>query len=219
MRLSNGPWWLWALLFFCWACIPANSSVHYKHHTKSRVLVVETRAFLPSHMSQVRQNEAIDRLGLHRYKNDKELRAAVKSGDLWSVPAGPWLSVSPRLPSNRRYVRPWVAGFLLIMGHNYRERFGSTLQVNSAVRTMQVQRSLLRWNHNAAPVHGDVASSHMAGATVDLQRSGLTLRQLFWIQDYLRRAGDRVIVIEELKEGSCFHIFINPPVEAPDVAH
>jgi hypothetical protein len=214
MRLR---WWILLLVLLTWDY--AHCSIHYTHGTlirhKHKALVVETRMFLPSHEAQLRQNEAIDEMGLHRYKNDKEMHLAVKSGELVAVPTGPWLSASPRLPKNRQYVRPWLRDFLLGMGYSYYLQFGSTIQVNSAVRTIQVQRSLLRWNPNAAPVHGEAASSHLAGATVDLQRRGLTLRQLFWIQNYLKLMGDRVIVIEELRE-PCFHVMILPEKEECD---
>jgi len=212
MRLR---WWILLFIVFVWAVIPAHCSVHYTHKPKHRALMVETRMFLPSHESQLRQNEAIDALGLHRYKNDKELRSAVKYGELVPLPVD--LFISKSLPKGRRYLRPWASDFLYDMGFAYGIEFGEEMQINSAVRTMQVQRSLRHWNPNAAPVHGEAASSHLAGATVDLQRRGLTLRQLFWIQNYLKRMGDRVIVIEELRAGSCIHIFIQPPVEAPDV--
>jgi hypothetical protein len=74
---------------------------------------------------------------------------------------------------------------------------------------MAVQRGLMRWNPNAAPIHGDVASSHLAGTTVDLERRRLTQEQIWWIEGYLLGMGDSVIVIEELRE-PCFHIMVLP---------
>ena len=59
------------------------------------------------------------------------------------------------------------------------------IQVNSAVRTVKVQKKLRRHNRNAAPADGDTASSHLAGVTVDLQRRGMTKDQIRWMEHYL----------------------------------
>ena len=80
--------------------------------------------------------------------------------------------------------------------------------MNSAVRTVRVQMRLLRWNHNAAPVHGEKASAHLAGIAVDLQRRGLTKEQMTFIQDKLLGLGNMVIVEEELKQ-PCFHVVVD----------
>jgi hypothetical protein len=185
---------------------PSYGKTHYRARRSPKV---ETRVFLPSRQSQLAQNAAIDRMGLSRYRNDRELEAAKRSGELVPLPTSGFLSVSNKLPCNRRYVRPWVTSFLIQMATAYYARFDVPLQVNSAVRTMAVQRGLMRWNPNAAPIHGDVASSHLAGTTVDLERRRLTQEQIWWIEGYLLGMGDSVIVIEELRE-PCFHIMVLP---------
>ena len=67
----------------------------------------------------------------------------------------------------------------------YYRQFHAQIQVNSAVRTVKVQKKLRRRNRNAAPAEGDTASSHLAGITVDLQRRGMTKEQIRFVERYL----------------------------------
>jgi hypothetical protein len=165
------------------------------------------RAFPPSHASLLAQNAEIDRLGLQRYENDEEVSAAVGRGDLVPIGTGSSLQVARSLPSNRRYCRPWTYDFLFNMSYDFWSAFGQPLQVNSAVRTVRVQRSLTHWNHNAAPAHGDTSSSHLAGLTVDIARRGLSKKQITWVENYLLARRDQVIVEEEIQQ-PCFHVCV-----------
>jgi len=170
----------------------------------------DARVFVPTHAAQLAQNAEIDRLGLHRFKDDRELRSAVREGVLVPLPTAQGIVIAKQLPANRRYVRPWVVDFLLGMATGYYLEFDIPLQVNSAVRTERIQRSLRHWNPNAAPIHGEAASSHLAGTTIDLARRGLSQKQVWWIEGYLLGMGaERVIVFEELRE-PCIHIFVKP---------
>jgi hypothetical protein len=164
-----------------------------------------SRAFPPSRASLLEQNAEIDRLGLQRYENDRDLSAAVERGDL--VPLTSTVCVARSLPTNRRYTRPWVNSFLDSIGSAYLAQFGKQLQVNSAVRTVKVQRCLAHWNRNAAPAHGDTASSHLAGLTVDIARRGLTKKQNTWIEQFLLGLGTGIIVEEEIHQ-PCFHVLV-----------
>ena len=65
----------------------------------------------------------------------------------------------------------------------YYKEFHEQIQVNSAVRTVLVQKKLRRHNRNAAPEKGETASSHLAGLTVDLQRRGMTKAQVKWMEE------------------------------------
>jgi len=135
------------------------------------------------------------------------LRELEKSGELVPIQETKALRIAPGLPRDRRYCKPWTLTFLQDLSYDYWIRFGVPIQVNSAVRTMTVQRRLLRVNRNAAPIHGEEASSHLAGLTVDVARRGLTQEQIIWLEIYLLTLGDQVIVIEELRE-PCFHVAV-----------
>lgn len=174
----------------------------------------ELRVFLPSRQSLLKQNAEINRLGLSRVKDDKELLALEASRDLVQIPQTKALRIASNIPQNRRYCRPWTLTFLQDLSYDYWMHFGVPIQLNSAVRTVRTQRGLLRWNRNAAPTHGDLASSHLAGLTVDIARRGLTQEQKRWIQIYLLSLGDSVIVEEELRYGGCFHICIKENYES-----
>jgi hypothetical protein len=74
---------------------------------------------------------------------------------------------------------------------------------------MDFQKKLRRYNKNAAPVEGEVASSHLSGATVDLARRYMTPKEVRWmeIQLFLLHIRGRVEVMEEHRQ-LCFHIMV-----------
>src|SRR5208337_4513977 len=113
-------------------------------------------------------------------------------------------------PTKRAYVRPWVVDMLVDLSHDFFVTFHAPLQVNSAVRTIQVQRGLLHWNRNAAPWHGETASAHLAGVAVDLERRRLSGAQKRWLEIRLLAlaAVGAVICEEELHPEQCFHIVV-----------
>lgn len=181
---------------------------HSKHKRKPKPLPY--RAFPPSHESLVLQNAEANRLGLERYADSKALSAAIEREDLVPLPVSVSLAVDKRLPPERRYCRPWVAAFLLDLSDAFYHDYHQPLLVDSAVRTVRVQRSLLRWNKNAAPAHGELESVHIAGIAVDIARRPLTGDQIRWLEfrlEYYHALG-LVIVEEELKQ-PCFHIVVS----------
>jgi hypothetical protein len=181
----------------------------HHHKRKHKTTWFDYRVFVPSHENLLSQNEMIDDLGLARVKNDAALREMVASDELVPITANQFVRICYKLDPKRRYVRPWVDYFLQDFGQEYYAKFGEPLQVNSAVRTERVQWHLIRINHNAAPVHGEAASAHLAGVAVDLQRRGLTQEQVRFIQQkllYLSKL-NMVIVEEELRQ-PCFHIVV-----------
>ena len=183
-------------------------AVHTKHRRKPRPLPY--RAFPPTRESLVLQNAEVNRLGLERYADSKALAAAVEREDLVPLPLSVSLAVDRRLDPHRRYCRPWVAAFLFDLSDAYYTEFHTPLLVDSAVRTVKVQRSLLRWNKNAAPAHGELESVHIAGIAVDIARRPMNGNQIRWMEFRLLyyHALGLVIVEEELKQ-PCFHIVVS----------
>jgi Family of unknown function (DUF5715) len=166
--------------------------------------------FRPSHDSLIRQNEEIDRLDLPRIQDDDELEALKASGDLVPIRASESLKIEPSLDPSRRYCRPWTLDFVQDLSDVYYNRFHQQIQVNSAVRTVKVQKKLRRHNRNAAPADGDTASSHLAGITVDLQRRGMTKEQLRFVEHYLFYLNAIGLVEpEEERRHWCFHIMVS----------
>ena len=166
--------------------------------------------FRPSHDSLLRQNQEIDRLELPRIQNDEELEQLKARQDLVPIIPGKTLRIDPRLAPNRRYCRPWTRDFLGDISGAYYQKFGAQLQVNSAVRTVQVQKKLRRHNRNAAPETGDTASSHLAGITVDIQRRGMTKAQVKWMEAYIMPLKDGGLVEpEEERHQWVFHVAVS----------
>jgi len=166
--------------------------------------------FRPSRESLLRQNEEIDRLSLPRIHDDAQLRELVASGDLVPIEESETLHVERRLDPSRRYCRPWTRSFLDDFSEAYYQQFHSPIQVNSAVRTVVVQRKLRRHNRNAAPESGETASSHLAGITVDIQRRGMTREQVRWVEQYLLPLQEQSLLEpEEERRQWVFHIAVS----------
>jgi len=166
--------------------------------------------FRPSHESLLIQNAEIDRLELPRIQDETELEALKADGSLLEIRAGETLRFDPRLDPSRRFCRPWTLDFVNDLSQAYYNRFHQQIQVNSAVRTVKVQKKLRRHNRNAAPADGDTASSHLAGVTVDLQRRGLSKEQVRWMEHYLfymKSIG--LVEPEEERRHWCFHIMVS----------
>jgi hypothetical protein len=166
--------------------------------------------FRPSRDSLLRQNLEIDRLELPRIQNQAELDQLIASQELVPIVAGQTLRFDPRLDPDRRYCRPWTRDFVQDISQAYYHRFHEQIQVNSAVRTVKVQKKLRRHNRNAAPEKGETASSHLAGITVDIQRRGMTRQQVQWMEEYMMPLKDQGLVEpEEERHQWVFHVAVS----------
>lgn len=166
--------------------------------------------FRPSHDSLIRQNEEIDRLDLPRIQDDQELEELISTEELVPIVPGQTLRIDPRLDSDRRYCRPWTRDFLEDLSADYYKEFHGQIQVNSAVRTVLVQKKLRRHNRNAAPETGETASSHLAGITVDIQRRGMSRQQIKWMEQYMLPLKDLGLVEpEEERHQWVFHVMVS----------
>lgn len=206
MSMNRTRFFALTMLFLC--AVPA-SAMRVKHPKKHKPAPVDERVFIGTAESLISQNQAIDVMGLPRIQDDKQLRSLISENALVALTSNQYVTISPKLEAKRRYVKPSVDEFLQELGQEYYSQFGKPIQVNSAVRTIKTQLSLIRWNRNAAPIHGEKASAHLAGVAVDLQRRGLTLGEIRFLQQKLLpfARADEVIVEEELKE-PCFHIVV-----------
>lgn len=163
-----------------------------------------------SYESELRQNEEIDRLQLPRIADQAQLEELIRTQELVEIKENPALRVSPVIEADKRYCRPWTNQFLQDFSEAYYKQFGYPIQVNSAVRTMEQQQKLRRHNRNAAPEVGEVASSHLAGITVDLARRGLTPAQHKFMEDYMKNLRDLgLIEVAEERRQKCFHVMVS----------
>ncbi len=197
------------------AAVPsfAASTVHkntrYKHRAHYR-RVKWNPVLRGSRDSMTRQNEEIDRLQLPRIADQQQLMELERTGELVPVQETRALHWSPAIQADKRYARPWTNQFLVDMSDAYYKEFRAPMQVNSAVRTMEQQQKLRRHNRNAAPETGEIASSHMAGITVDLARRGLTRAEHKWVEDYLKNLRDQGLVeAAEERRTWCFHVMVS----------
>jgi Family of unknown function (DUF5715) len=185
---------------------PAKSHRKSSHHRRLRW----NPMFRPSHDSLLRQNEEIDRLELPRIQDDDELEALKASNALVPIRESKTVKIERGLDPARRYCRPWTRDFVEDLSQAYYKEFHAQIQVNSAVRTVKVQKKLRRHNRNAAPAEGDTASSHLAGLTVDLQRRGMTKDQVRFVERYLFYLHQLGLVEpEEERRHWCFHVMVS----------
>ena len=185
-------------------------------HAVAREATIPTLAklhFVPplrgSRESLLRQNEKDTAEGLVRIRDDEQLNAMRADRELVQLPASSALLVNQALPYNRRYCRPTTARFLSDLARVHYARFHRAIQVNSAVRTVAFQRSLMEINGNAAAADGDMASPHLTGAAVDIGKKGLSESEIAWMRAWLlplQQAGK--IDVEEEFYQACFHITV-----------
>ncbi len=166
----------------------------------------KNKIFAADHMSVELENQAADEIGASRFMTQAEVDEAVYAVRLAPLYKHNTYVVSPALPINRRYALPATVKFVEQLSHDFYRQFNQPLMVDSAVRPATVQRSLLRWNRNAAPAYGERASTHERGTTIDISKR-LTKAELQWliIRLLYYRALGRVLVIQE---SGCFHIFV-----------
>ena len=163
-----------------------------------------------SHDSLLRQNAEIDRLQLPRIQNDQALEELIAHDQLVALPENHSVRIDPRIEASRRFCRTWTRHFLEDFGQAYYKQFHQPIQVNSAVRTVEQQERLARYNHNAAPAEGETASSHLAGLTVDIAKKGMTRRQRAFAENYLVNMRNLALVeaVEERRQ-ACFHVMVS----------
>ena len=162
-----------------------------------------------SHEILLHQNEVADEEHLTRVQDDDDLDRLRGAHQIVALPTSAALAVDERLPTNRRYCRPWTAQFLAALARAHYARFHSPLQVNSAVRTVAFQERLRYTNGNAAPSEGATASPHLTGQAVDLAKHGLSMTEIAWLRGYLLPLVQQGKVdVEEEFQQSCFHISV-----------
>jgi hypothetical protein len=177
-------------------------------YTKSGRLIMPA-ALKGSHEILIHQNVMADRDGLERVRDDEDLEEMRAAKTLVAIPMVQGIVVDERLPTNRRYCRPWTAEFLAALARAHYARFHSSLQVNSAVRTVEFQERLRYTNGNAAPSEGETASPHLTGQAVDLAKHGLSLTEIAWLRGYLLPlVQEGKVDVEEEFQQSCFHISV-----------
>ena len=190
---------------------PSRVTTHHSRHTKRHVRRLRWNPmFRPSHESLIAQNQEVDRLQLPRIQDDAELEELKASNALVPIVASETLRIEPSLDPSRRYCRPWTREFVEDLSAAYYRQFHEQIQVNSAVRTVLVQKKLRRHNRNAAPESGETASSHLAGLTLDLQRRGMTKQQVRFVEKYLFYLHALGLVEpEEERRHWCFHVMVS----------
>jgi hypothetical protein len=156
-----------------------------------------------------RQNERAEAEGLERIEDEDDLSDRIARRFLVPVPVSAALTVNQDLPVHHRYCRPWTARFLTDLARAYAAIFFGSLEVSSAVRTVEYQKRLMTVNGNAAAAEGDIVSPHLTGATIDIGKSGMSRQEIGWMRAWLmplQKAG--MIDVEEEFQQACFHISV-----------
>ncbi len=160
-------------------------------------------------ISLERQNEKAEAEGLERIEDEDDLSDRIARKLLIPIPVSASLTVNGNLPEHHRYCRPWTARFLSDLARAHAAQFHGSLEVSSAVRTVEYQKRLMAVNGNAAAAEGDIVSPHLTGATVDIAKSGLSRQEIGWMRYWLQplQAAGKIDVEEEFQQ-ACFHITV-----------
>ncbi len=164
-----------------------------------------------SRTSMERQNAEATVSELSFIENDAQLESMVRNGYLVPLPTTVGLSIDPRLDAKWQYVRPWTARFLVHLGVDFHKEFGKSLQINSAVRTVERQEELREKNRNAAPPNGERRSVHPTGAAIDIAKLGRSGREVRWLaRRLLQLERDGLIeATEERRNQAVFHVMVH----------
>jgi len=159
--------------------------------------------------SQLIQNQYADRIGLSRMRNVSMIQRFCRKGYLVRVPRSTRYYYLHQISSKYRYVRPWTKLFLDRLSRQHYAKFGRRLRVTSLVRTVALQESLDRTNGNAAAAHGELSSSHLTGATIDISKHGMTAEEVEWMRRiiYSLREQGYLYGIEEFEQ-PVFHVMV-----------
>lgn len=159
--------------------------------------------------SLLHQNQMIDEEQLERIQNDDELQQLILAQSLVRLPEDDQVDVANNLPEERRYCRPWTRDFVVDFAQERWEKFHKPTVVTSAVRTVEFQHKLMRYNHNAAAEAGEAASPHLSGATIDIAKRGMSRKEINWARDYLLTLQNQgYLDVEEEFRQSVFHISV-----------
>lgn len=161
----------------------------------------------PGHLR--RENAAADREGLSRIRDRRMLRRFVQARLLVPLPPETRTYWVAGVPDWLRVTRPWTKRFIEQLAAGLHGLFDTRLKVTSLTRTVDIQRALGTWNHNAAPADGRIRSTHLTGATVDLSTQPLTDREILWLRHVLGRLARQgwLLAIEELQQAH-FHVLV-----------
>lgn len=161
--------------------------------------------------SQSVQNEKADAYDLSRMRDVAMIRRFHAAGLLVSVPSQTRYYYLHSIPSAYRYLRPWTKTFLERLSREFYAVFHEPLRVTSLVRTVELQRKLLRRNPNAADATGAYRSSHLTGATLDISKHFMKPHEREWMRRVLAGLANRGVLyaVEEFEE-PCFHIMVYP---------
>lgn len=185
-------------------------SRHTRRARARRVVVRWNPLLRGSRESMLRQNDEIDRLQLVRIANDDELLDLVTREELVPLEDSRALMINPSIEENRRYARAWTRDFVSDISEDFYAKFHQKIILTSAVRTQEQQEKLRHKNRNAAPSDGEIASSHLAGTTIDFAKKGMSRSQRKWFDRYvydLQQAG--LVEAAEERRQACYHIMVS----------
>jgi len=155
------------------------------------------------------QNRQADKDDLSRMRNRAMLRRFVRNGYLVPMPVSTRSYYLHGIVPEYHYARPWTKLFLTRLSRQFHARFGHRMRLTSLVRTEQWQLQLARWNGNAADATGDLRSSHLTGATVDISKRFMSPAERQWVRKvlYSLRQQGYLYAVEEFEQ-PVFHVMV-----------
>jgi hypothetical protein len=164
---------------------------------------------IATRVSPLVQNKQADEDDLSRMRSREMIERFERAGYLVRVRDKTEHYYLHAVPSAYRYLRPWSRTFLERLSRQFHARFHRKLRVTSLVRAADGQQDLAKINGNAAAATGPRRSSHLTGATLDISKTFMTLKERQWIRRVLRslKRGGYLYAIEEFQQ-PVFHIMV-----------
>lgn len=156
-----------------------------------------------------RENAAATRDKLSRLASPKMLARFRGARLLVPLPASTSTYYVSGVPGSLRIARPWTKRFIEQLAAAKRRFFATPLRITGLTRTRAYQKALIATNANAAPAHGRLQSTHLTGASVDISKHRLSVREINWLRTVLRRLTTNGLLhaIEEFREPH-FHVLV-----------
>ena len=194
---------------------PCEAKMRRGHHHRNQYQYRQSSDLRANKKSLREENEIAKREGLKRIQNDQELASLKARGVLFQIQENNTLALDisdkPLMNEKFGWCRKWTLDFLKDIGDAHYQEFQKKIRVTSAVRTVPYQKVLQKGNPNAAAEDGDEASTHLTGATIDIGKKEMSIKEIVWFRAYLQslRDGRKIHVIEEFRRQMTFHIMVS----------
>jgi len=190
---------------------PAHAAqTHRAKHVSSHRLA---RATQQRHINRIQrfieENARADQEGLIRY-DDLSLYL-LGWQRLVPLPQNEFVAINPTLDPTYRFCTPQAGVMVLALGEDFYKKFHYRgIVTNSAIRTVEKQRTEGEHNVNAIAATGPTASLHIRGNTLDIAYLSLSVSERAFVERWLNRQYNLKTIDYQKEVGShrMYHVIV-----------